>query len=227
MLDKYQEEYEKIEVPSKLKTETLLKMKEEEEKKSIFSLKRIFLSLCAIIIAFSVYVNFASNGSETPFEEGKVLTKVEIEEGTLTFEKQEEKSFFGNMDNEVLKTISKAEAETLSNDIFVPISMTGFDLIKKEYFAYYEKETFIKVAWTYTYQYQDTEVVLSYFSKSDEIETNSKIENKKVAIFYDSEEDAIFDAYFKQGEGVIEVSASDMTQEEFTSILVKIVKKVK
>lgn len=228
MLDNYKKEYEDIKVPSKLKTETLLKMKEAEEKRPIFSFKMIFVTACTIVIAFSVIFTLTQNNNSSNFKDGKILVDVDMNEGNLKFEKQEDSSHFGNFSEEETKTINKKEAENLTNQNFKPIQIQNYTLMKKEYYAYYDKGEFTKVEWVYTYQKEEKEIVLHYFSKSDEFVTNSDIEGKKVAIYYDGNaEEVFFDAYFKLKKGMVEVLTSNLSQEEFSNSLVKIVNKLK
>lgn len=226
MLNNYKQECEKIKTPSKLKTETLLKMKESEEKGPRFSMKFAFMIVSAFILSIGLMITLSTLKPGNKLKEGEVVAKHTIDEGKLYFEKEEGKKMYGNdLENVEMKTIGKIEAQSLSNKTFKELQISGLSLVKKEYFAYYQKEELLSVEWVYSYESKGKEIQVHYFSEANDIETNSIIDDKKVAIYYRGEgKEATFDSYFMHELGMVEVVGFEMNQQEYIDYLVKTVK---
>lgn len=228
MLNDYKQECEKIEVPSKLKTETLLKMKEVEEKQPRFSLKFAFMIVSAFILSIGVMIGLSMQNTGNNLKDGEIVAKHSFDEGELYFEQEEGNALFGNdLDNVEMKTIGKIEAQSLSNQTFKEFEIEGLSLVKKEYFAYYQKGALLRVEWVYSYEAKGKEIQMHYYNVANEIATNSIIDNKKVAIYYQgTKKEVTFDSYFMHESGMVEVIGYEMSQQEYIDTLVKIVKKL-
>ncbi len=226
MIEKYKEEYENINVPTDLKTKTLLLMKEEEEKKKRFRKKPILVFATSFGVLMLVLFNVLQEKPllETNLEVGKTATQVKLKEGSLTFEKMEEQSRkFGRNEGLTVTTIGKQEAQRLSEKTIEPVALKQYELSKKRYLAYYQNETLKSVEWLYDYENEDKEVKLRYETPYKEISTNSTIENKELAIYYDNEDGEVYDAYFNYDGGVIQVNSQNVSQEEFIKIVVEVI----
>lgn len=226
MLNNYKQEYENIKVPSSLKTETLLKMKEAEEKKPRFSMKFAFTMMSTLLISAGLLYGLFTQKTQNGLKEGEIIAKHTIDEGELFFEKEAGKNLFGNeMQTSEMKTIGKIEAQSLSGKSFEEFKLKGLTLMKKEYFAYYQQEQLLKVEWVYSYEAKGKELQVHYYSDAKEIATNSTIEDKEVAIYYDGEgRNATFDSYFLHELGMVEITGYGIIQQEYIDYLVKIVK---
>lgn len=227
MLDNYKDEYAKIPVPANLKAETLLKMLAEKKKKQKWMILKIAMAASCFMIAVVSYFYMQPSYIKTKLKSDSTIAKVEVSDGNLVFEKVDSLRQFGN-----LFTTKKQITETIAKEILKEgikdRSIEGYQMKSREYFGYYTNFTLFLVEVVETYNKGNQEITVSYKESKKDIETNSIIDNKKIAIVYkEDKQETMYSSLYKEDAILYEIVGNGMTQEQYINNLVSFLKNFK
>ena len=226
MLDNYQKDCKEIKVPAHLKAETLLKMNAIEKKSKFnFTLKAVF-AFCSIIIVSIVIFQWASDPYiKTALIEGKIVSKVELKDGELTFEENQQLKFFGSGQT-IQRKINEQQAKKLI--AIVPIDFSNATLQNTTYYGYYKGLSISFVEVVETYEQDNQNFILRYKKREEPIVTNSKVGDDEMFISYSKQGNMLaYTAAIQKNGMVYELTMNTKSQQQFIDLLIEFIKKIK
>lgn len=227
MLNDYKEEYESMQVPLHLKQKTLIAMKDEKMKQKHRFTKRLVLGFSSFSIAIVCFLFLIlKQNPETDLIAGKVVENVKVKDGELVFNQISDNSYhFAKASDNSMKSISKEEAKEISQLTVRPFNLKGYTLERKQYFLKTEESKKI-IEWSYIYKNKEIALNIQIQNIEGKFISDSTIHGNDIAIYYDEEENTIYEAYFVHEKKTYHIVAEKVNQEQFIEILTEITKKL-